>query len=100
MDCKKYISRDVHQASISMAVRDATGKVVAESVIETKAATILAFIRGIQGSLWITFEEGTSAGLYDQLKPHVTKVIVCDPRNNRTAECGQQELSSRCTETE
>src|SRR5678815_737794 len=50
MDCKKYIGMDVHQASISIAVRDATGKVVAESVIETKAATILAFIRGIQGS--------------------------------------------------
>jgi hypothetical protein len=46
MDYKKYIGMDVHQASISIAVRDATGKVVAESVIETKAGTILAFIRG------------------------------------------------------
>ena len=41
MDCKKYIGMDVHQASISIAVRDAAGKVVAESIIETKAATIL-----------------------------------------------------------
>src|ERR1700737_1000943 len=81
MDSKKYIGMDVHQASISIAVRDATGKVVVESIIETKAASILGFIRGIQGSLWIIFEEGTSAAwLYDLLKPHVTKVIVCDPR--------------------
>jgi hypothetical protein len=41
---------DVHQASISVAVRDAAGKLIVESIIETKAATILAFIRGIQGS--------------------------------------------------
>ena len=61
MDREKYIAMDVHQASISVAVRDAAGKLIVESIIETKAATILAFIRGIQGSLWITFEEGTSA---------------------------------------
>src|SRR4026207_1203250 len=91
MDCKKYIGMDVHQASISIAVRDATGKVVAESGIETKAATILAFIRGIQGSLWISFEEGTSAAwLYDLLKPHVIKVIVCDPRKNALLNAGNK----------
>src|ERR1700736_1440799 len=91
MDCKKYIGMDVHQASISIAVRDATGKVVVESIIETKAATILGFIRGIQGNLWITFEEGTSAAwLYDLLKPHVTKVIVCNPRKNALLNAGNK----------
>jgi hypothetical protein len=50
MDREKYIAMDVHQASISVAVRDAAGKLIVESIIETKAATILAFIRGIQGS--------------------------------------------------
>jgi hypothetical protein len=63
MDQKKYIGMDVHQASISVAVRDAAGKVVAESIIETKAITILEFIRGIKGTLWITFEEGNQRGL-------------------------------------
>jgi Transposase len=91
MDDKKYIGMDVHQASISIAVRDATGKVVVESIIETKASTILGFIRGIQGSLWITFEEGTSAAwLYDLLKPHVTKVIVCNPRKNALLNAGNK----------
>ena len=47
MDREKYIAMDVHQASISVAVRDAAGKLIVESIIETKAATILAFIRGI-----------------------------------------------------
>ena len=91
MDQKKYIGMDVHQASISVAVRDAAGKLVTESVIETKATTILEFVRGMRGSLWITFEEGTSAAwLYDLLKPHVTKVIVCNPRRNALLNAGSK----------
>ena len=61
MESKKYIGLDVHQASISAAVRDDAGKLVMECVIETKAGTILEFIRGLRGSLCVTFEEGTSA---------------------------------------
>jgi hypothetical protein len=37
MERKKYIGMDVHQAGISIAVRDDTGKLVMEGVIETKA---------------------------------------------------------------
>src|SRR2546425_3436356 len=74
---------DVHTATISVAVRDAAGKLIIESVIETKASTILQFIQGLRGNLHVTFEEGTwSAWLYDLLKPHVTKVVVCNPRKN------------------
>ena len=53
MDSKKYIGMDVHQATISVAVRDAAGKLVMESIVETKAATILQLIQGIHGSLWV-----------------------------------------------
>ena len=53
MNSRKYIGMDVHQVSISIAVRDANGKLVMESVIETKAATILECIRGIRGNLWV-----------------------------------------------
>src|ERR1700694_5570575 len=91
MDSKKYIGMDVHQASISIAVMDATGKVVVESIIETKATTILEFIRGLKGTLWVAFEEGTSAAwLYDLLKPRVAKVIVCDPRKNALLNAGNK----------
>ena len=52
-----------------------------ESILETKAATILEFLAGLRGTLFVTFEEGTSAAwLYDLLKPHVAKVLVCNPR--------------------
>jgi hypothetical protein len=51
-----------------------------ESILETKAATILQFIQGLHGDLQVTFEEGTwAAWLYDLLKPYVTRVVVCDP---------------------
>src|SRR2546422_9093201 len=74
---------DVHTATISVAVRDAAGKLIMESVIETKTSTILQFIQGLRGNLHVTFEEGTwAAWLYDLLKPHVTKIVVCDPRRD------------------
>ncbi len=91
MDSKKYIGMDVHKESISIAVRNAAGKIVMESVIETKANMILQFIDGLRGDLHVTFEEGTSAAwLYDLLKPHVTKVVVCDPRKNKSMREGNQ----------
>src|SRR5437667_2276580 len=83
MDSTKYIGMDVHKETVSIAVMNSAGKVVTESIIETKAATILQFIQGLRGNLQVTFEEGTwAAWLYDLLKPHVTKIVVCDPRRN------------------
>src|SRR5437879_12346940 len=91
MNGDKYIGLDVHQATISVAVLDSAGKLLMESVIETKAATILQFIQGLRGNLYVTFEEGTCAAwLYDLLKPHVTKVVVCDPRKNALLKAGNK----------
>jgi transposase len=81
MSAEKYIGLDVHQATISVAVTDSQGNVVMESILETKASTLLEFFAGLHGSLFVTFEEGTwAAWLYDLLKPHVTEVLVCNPR--------------------
>ena len=91
MTSAKYIGMDVHKESISIAVRNSVGKVVMECVIETKASMILQFIDGLRGDLQVTFEEGTSAAwLYDLLKPHVTKLVVCDPRKNKSMREGNQ----------
>ena len=87
----EYIGMDVHKESISMAVRNAAGKIVMECVIETKASTILQFFDGLRGDVHVTFEEGTWATwLYDLLKPHVAKVVVCDPRRNALLQEGNQ----------
>jgi hypothetical protein len=62
-----------------------------ECIIETKAATILEFIQGLHGSVWVAFEEGTSAAwLYDLLKPHVAHLVVCDPRKNALLKAGNK----------
>jgi hypothetical protein len=83
MESTKYIGMDVHKDAISIAVLNSSGKLVMESIIETKAITILEFVHGLRGSLHLTFEEGTwAAWLYDLLKPHVAKLLVCDPRRN------------------
>ena len=83
MNSTKYIGMDVHKETISIAVLNSAGKLVMESVLETKSATILQFIQGLRGDLHVTFEEGTwAAWLYDLLKPHVTKIVVCNPRRN------------------
>jgi transposase len=91
MNLAKYIGMDVHQATISVAVMDSAGKLVMESILETKAATILQFIQGLRGSLLVSFEEGTSAAwLHDLLKPHVRNVMVCDPRKNALLKDGSK----------
>ena len=91
MSQEKYIGMDVHQATISVAVRNAQGKLLMECVLETKAATILEFIQGLRGTLAVTFEEGTSAAwLHDLLKPHVSRLVVCDPRKNALLKDGNK----------
>jgi transposase len=91
MNQEKYIGMDVHQATISVAVLDAAGKLIMECLLETKAATIIDFIRGLQGNLSLTFEEGTSAAwLHDLLKPRVHHLVVCDPRKNALLQDGNK----------
>jgi len=91
MTSTKYIGMDVHKESISIAVMNSVGKIVMECVIETKASTILQFVDGFRGDLRVTFEEGTwAAWLYDLLKPHVTEVVVCNPRKNALLKDGSK----------
>jgi len=91
MTSVKYIGLDVHQATTTAAVRNADGKLVMESILETKAATLVQFLDGLHGSLSVTFEEGTwAAWLYDLLKPHVAKLVVCNTRKNALLKYGNK----------
>jgi transposase len=84
MDSNKYVALDVHSATIVVAVHNAAGKCVMESVIETKANTVRDFVKAISGRVHVTFEQGTqSAWLYDLIKPLVAEVIVCNPQYNK-----------------
>jgi len=84
MNSIKYIGIDVHQATSVFAVMNQRGKIVGEAVLETKPATIIDFLKGQRGTVWVTFEEGTYANwLYDVIQPQVAKLVVCDPRKNK-----------------
>jgi len=86
MTITKYIGMDVHKESISIAVMNSAGKFVMECVIEAKVSMRRAAWRCAR-----TFEEGTwAAWLYDLLKPHVSEVVVCNPRKNALLKDGSK----------
>jgi hypothetical protein len=100
MESLKYVGLDVHQETISVAVRDGDGKLIMQSVLATRAAAILDFVQGLRGTVQITFEEGThSAWLYDWRVSRVAKVVVCNSRKKCVAQGGQQKRSHRCAQT-
>jgi len=77
------------------AVMDPRRKVIIESILETKAATILEFFAGLRGTLSVTFEEGTwAAWLYDLLKPRVANLVVCNPRKIALLQHGNKATKS------
>ena len=79
----KYIGMDVHKEAIVIAILNGSGKLVMETIVETKASSLLEFLHGLRGELHVTWEEGTwAAWLYDLLQPQVEQVLVCDPRRN------------------
>ena len=95
----KYIGMDVHKEAIVIAVLNEGGKLVMESVIETKTSSILQFIHGLRGELHVTWEEGTwAAWLYDLLQPQLQHIVVCNPRRNALLKGGQQERQGGCAQ--
>src|SRR5258708_6186590 len=91
MESVKYVGLDVHQSTISVAVLNAEGKVMMQSVIATKATAVLDLLQGLRGVLHLTFEEGTySAWLYDVVVGRVARVVVCNPRKNALLKSGNK----------
>jgi transposase len=91
MNSVRYVGLDVHQSTISVAVLNAEGKLMMQSVIATKATAVLDLLKGLRGELQVTFEEGThSAWLYDVVVRHVARVVVCNPRKNALLKSGNK----------
>jgi transposase len=91
MDSVKYVGLDVHRDTVSVAVLDENGKLIMQSVLATRAGAIVDFIRGLRGTIHLTFEEGThSAWLYDLLAGRVARVVVCNPRKNALLKGGNK----------
>src|SRR5438552_1497683 len=91
MESTKFVGMDVHKDAITIAVMNSAGKVIMESIIETKAVTLLQFVQGLPADVFVTLEDGPwAAWLYDLLKPHVTKVVVCNPRKSDLLKDGRK----------
>lgn len=86
-----YVGMDVHQASTSIAVLNGQGKLISETLIETKAQTIVEFLKGLRGEVHVTFEEGTQAAwLHDIICPHASELVVCNPHHNHLLKTGNK----------
>jgi transposase len=86
-----YVGMDVHRASIVIVVLNGAGKVVERMTLESSAARVRRYLQTLKGRVYVTFEEGTQAQwLYDLVRPLVTEVIVCDPRQNRLLAAGNK----------
>lgn len=91
MSKEKYVGLDVHKATIVIAVLNAVGQVVMQTVIATDAQMLREFFKGLSGTIAVALEEGTqSAWLYALLKPLVKEVVVCNPRHNKLLEVGNK----------
>jgi len=92
----KYIGMDVHRDSTTVVVLDVEGKVLMEVTLRTEATALVDFVRGLSGTLYLTFEEGTySAWPYDLLSPYVEKLIVCNPRKSSSRGNKSDRLDAR-----
>jgi transposase len=77
----KYVAFDVHKATISVAVLNLDAKLVTQAVIQTDASAIRDFLRGISGTVHLTFEEGTlSQWLFELTRPLVNELLVCNAK--------------------
>jgi len=81
----KYVGMDVHAATTVVAVRDGRGHLLSTSTLKTEAGVLRDYVRGLSGQVHITFEEGAQADwLFDLLSPIAHRVLVCNPRENRS----------------
>src|SRR5215831_20878011 len=72
----KYMGMDVHQATTVVAVIDAEGKIVLETIVATAAGPIRRLIESINGPVHVTLEETTQAEwLHDLLQGFVARLL-------------------------
>ena len=86
-----YVGMDVHRASIVIVVLNGAGKVIEAITLEMSVTAIRSYLQRLKGKVYVTFEEGTQAQwLYDLVRPLVSEVLVCDPRQNRLLASGNK----------
>jgi transposase len=79
----KYVAFDVHKATISVAVLNLDGILLTQAVMQTDSNVIRDFLRGLSGTVRLTFEEGThSQWLFELASPLVAELVVCNAKHS------------------
>jgi hypothetical protein len=83
MSAQHYIALDTHCEFSEMAVISRTGRVLKRQRCETAIPSLVAALESVRRPRTLTFEEGPLADwLARNLRPHVERLIVCEPRRN------------------
>lgn len=83
MSAQHFIALDTHCEFCEMVAVSSTGKVVKRQRCDTNISALVEAIESVRRPRLLTFEEGPLAGwLARNLRPHVDRLIVCDPRRN------------------
>jgi transposase len=79
----KYLALDAHVRTSELSVRDTRGRHLDCRHLPTEARALIDAIREIPGQKSLVVEESNLAGwLKRTLESHVTKFIVCNPKQN------------------
>jgi transposase len=74
---ERYIGADVHSASVTFSVLNASGKQLRRDVVETNGRALVNYIKQVPGELHLCIEEGEwSQWLYEILSPYVAEMVV------------------------
>ncbi len=83
MSAQYCIALDTHCEFCEMVAVSITGKIVARERCETTIPALVAALEGVRRPRTLTFEEGPLADwLARNLRPHVERSLVCEPRRN------------------
>lgn len=91
----RYIALDLHAEVTVMCAKDARGTVIKRAVLPTTKKHLVEAVKGVRAPRTLTFEEGAlAAWAHALLVPRVTRLIVCDPAQNRLLAIGSKSDAS------
>jgi len=83
MKAEQFIGLDTHCSFSEMAVVNARGKLLERQTCPTTIPALVAALESVRRPRQLTFEEGPLADwLARNLRGHVDRLVVCDPRRN------------------
>jgi transposase len=81
---ENYVAVDWAMSNMAIARMTTKSKKITTIDVPSSISDLKAYLKNLQGSICLTFEETTSAHwLYTELRELVDKLIVCDPYRNK-----------------